>query len=314
MTRPKVLLVGHLTHDRYADGLRPGGCAFYCAEVYKRLGAEVHVATTVGEDFRFPEALARTPGTVARAGATTTFTNLYPRDGARVQLVDDVAPPVVPPAPPAALPDAFRAADVVHLAPVFGEIDVAAWKQAVQPARLAISVQGWVRRAGPVLAPAALAALAGADAAAWAQGRHVLPRAWDVDLDTLRGVDVACLSEEDLVGQGDLLDRLCAAVPLVALTQGARGCTLLARERRTRIGVFRTREVDATGAGDAFAAAFLYALATGAPPRAAARFASAAASIAVEGLGDAALPRLGEAAARAGQVPILADETVTPRA
>jgi 1D-myo-inositol 3-kinase len=309
MSRPKLLLVGHLTHDRYADSVRPGGGAYYCAEVYRRLGADLHVATVVGEDFAHPDVLVRTPTTATHQGATTTFTNLYPAGGARIQLLGTVAPPVEP----VRIPEAFRAAAVVHLAPVFGEIDIVAWKQAVRPARLAISVQGWVRQAGPEITPIALASLAGEEVARWARGRRVLPRPWDIDVEALRGVDIAFLSDEDLVGQGDLLDRLREAVPLVVLTHGARGCSLFGRTRVTRVGVFATREVDATGAGDIFAAAMLWALATGAGERAAARFGAAAASLAVEAVGSEALAHLEQAAARAAQVPILSEEALPAR-
>lgn len=311
MSRPKILLVGHLTHDRYADGVQPGGCAFYSAEVYRRLGADVRVATVVGEDFQHPAVLAKTPTTATHQGATTTFTNLYPQGSARIQLVGAVAPPVEP----TSVPEPFRTAEVVHLAPVFGEIDIVAWKRAVRPARLAISVQGWVRQAGPELAPIALAALVGEETARWASGRRVLPRPWDIDVESLRGIDIAFLSDEDLASQGDLLDRLREAIPLVVLTHGVRGCSMFTPGRVTRIGVFSTEEVDATGAGDIFAAGMLWALATGASERAAARFGAAAASLSVEAVGSAALERLEQAADRAAQVPILSEEDAPlPRA
>ncbi|HWN68497.1 MAG TPA: PfkB family carbohydrate kinase [Haliangium sp.] len=304
MPRPKLLLVGHLTHDRYADTVRPGGGAYYCAEVYRRLGTNLHVATLVGEDFQHPDVLARTPTTVTRRGWTTTFVNLYPAGRPRIQLVSAVAPPVES----TGIPDQLRAADVVHLAPVFGEIDIVSWKRAVRPGRLAISVQGWVRQAGPLVAPLALAPLVGADVAAWATGNRVLPRPWDIDVESLRGVDIAFLSTEDLVGQGDLLDRLRQAIPLVVVTHGAQGCSMYGHGRVTRIGVFATHEVDATGAGDIFAAGMLWALATGAHERAAARFGAAAASLVIEAVGTEALEHLDQAASRATQVPVLSEE------
>src|SRR5690606_24497023 len=108
-------------------------------------------------------------------------------------------------------------------------------------------------------------------------------------------------------GQGDLLDRLVAAVPLVVFTHGERGCELIARGRTAaRVGVFPTREVDPTGAGDAFAAGFLLALARGAEPVDAARLGAAAASIVIEGRAGEALPRAGEAWERVRRVPFLA--------
>jgi sugar/nucleoside kinase (ribokinase family) len=118
-------------------------------------------------------------------------------------------------------------------------------------------------------------------------------------------VDAAVVGEDEARGDPELVARLVADVPVVAFTHGARGCELFAGGRRRRIGVHPADEVDPTGAGDAFAAAFFLALARGADPVEAARLGAAAGSIVVEGRGGEALPRVGEAWARAGRVPLL---------
>jgi sugar/nucleoside kinase (ribokinase family) len=64
------------------------------------------------------------------------------------------------------------------------------------------------------------------------------------------------------------------------------------------VPVHPAAEVDPTGAGDVFATAFLVSLARGDDLAAAGAFGAAAASIVVEGVGPAALSRLGETAAR----------------
>lgn len=311
--RPRVLIVGHVTHDRLGSGLVPGGSVYYAGEVYRRLGADVRICAAVGTDFQFDHWLARTPHRVARRGETTVFTNLYPPGHARIQLLGAVAPPVTP----EGLPDDLRSADIVHLMPVMGEVDIAAWKRAVDTRLLAINVQGWLREAGPEVDREAVRAQFGDDVASWVRGRHVMQKRWDIDKEALEGVDVACLSEEDLDGQGDLLDRLCEAIPLVAFTLGRRGCEVIesgesresreSREsgrssKRTHVGVYRTDEVDLTGAGDTFAAAFLYQLALGQPVIEAARFGAAAASIVIEAVGARALEHLDQAYERAGMV------------
>jgi sugar/nucleoside kinase (ribokinase family) len=63
--------------------------------------------------------------------------------------------------------------------------------------------------------------------------------------------------------------------------------------------------VDPTGAGDVFAAGYLFAIAGGAEPVEAARLGAAAASIVVEGVGGERLDRVGEAFERARSVPVL---------
>jgi len=95
------------------------------------------------------------------------------------------------------------------------------------------------------------------------------------------------LSAPDAVA--DFYLRLC---PLVVLKCGAAGCLVATRERRLRIPPHRVAAVDATGAGDAFAGAFLARTLAGEDPFAAARYANAAAALATTGYGAVApIPR-----------------------
>ena len=61
----------------------------------------------------------------------------------------------------------------------------------------------------------------------------------------------------------DALARTAAICPLVACTRSGDGVTIVADGNRTDVGVQKIVPVDATGAGDGFAAGFLYGLATG---------------------------------------------------
>ena len=285
MESPSVTVVGHVTHDRYADEVVAGGCAYYGARIYRALGWDVTLCTTVGEDFRCDADLVGLARVERRAGKTTVFTNLYPAQGPRLQRVDAQAGSVVPPAnlPPA---------DLLHLAPVMGEVDLVAWKRWKQSARLAISVQGWIK--GAVERDESSE-----------ESRTVVPRPWPVTVEELRGIDVACLSEEDLIGQGDLLARLCAAVPVVALTLGARGCELHVDGRRHHVGTYCTVPHDPTGAGDTFAAVFLAHLVQGANACEAAQMGAAAASVVIESKGATGIERVPhEMGARARQIPM----------
>lgn len=275
-----MLIVGHVTHDRYGDRLRAGGCAFYGGLVHRALGAEVELATVVGEDFACADEL--TPllkaGAVPRGGAETTlFSNVYPPNGVRVQTLEAVADRVSPKAV------SSRPRDVLHLAPVLHEVDLQAWVAHVPARWVGINVQGWTR---------ALAQSPGRSAGPV----RVQTRPWQITPDALRGVHLACLSDEDLVGQGDLLHRLRQGVDVVALTHGKAGCDVFVGDMVVRVGVYATQQVDPTGAGDTFAAAFLHALARGNNHLDAACLASAAASVVIEAEGASALGRLAELA------------------
>jgi len=276
---PLVLLAGHVTLDRYGDLLEPGGTVTYAARTYLGLGARVRAATAASDGFP-GQALAGAEVSIAPAPRTTTFVNAYGPDGVRTQRVEAAAPPLAP----GAIPPAWHEADVLHLAPVLGEVDLAAWVRSTRARFVGIGVQGWVREVQP-------------------DGRVAQPR-WEPEPGALRGVHAACLGEDDLRGQGDLLDRLVAAVPIVVFTHGEAGCDLILRGRTVRVGAFRTREVDPTGAGDVFSAGFFLGLAEGAAPEDAARLGAGAASIVVEARAGEALGRIAEARARAERVPV----------
>lgn len=279
----KTLIVGHVTHDRYEEGFVAGGCALYGGLVHQMLADEVHLVTAVGEDFVCDAAIQELDATISRRGETTVFSNLYPDDGPRVQLLDAQGEEIVP----QGVPRKWLEADLVHLAPVLGEVDLKTWKEAVGDGLLAINIQGWIKVGGPE----------------GAGSRRVIQKPWDVSEEELWGVDIACLSEEDIIGQGDLLERLVENVPIVALTLGGRGSRIyvngwLAEE----VGICPTEVVDPTGAGDVFAATFCNGIASGQDPREAARYASAAASIIIEDIGPGAMDRLSEMEERSGLV------------
>ena len=273
-SKPIVVVVGHVTHDLYGPDVVAGGCAYYGAHTHRGLGAEVRLVTTVGEDFTCDRALVGIACATRRSGRTTTFINDYRDHARRVQHARAMAPMV----DAGDLPAAWRSCDLLHLAPVMNEVDLVRWIGAVDARLVGIGVQGWVKEAC---------------------GSDVIQRPWLVDARALAGVGVACVGEEDLHDQGDLIDRLVTAVPIVALTRGRAGCDVIVRGRTTRIGIYLAREVDPTGAGDTFSSAFLFALASGLAPVEAGQLAAAAASIVIEARGGDALPRIPEAWGRA---------------
>ncbi len=283
MNRITAIAVGHVTHDRFGTDVLPGGCAYYASRTWQALGARTRIVTAVGEDFACEEAWAALEARAARGGRTTVFTNLYPDSGPRVQFVEALAPPVVP----GQLPQNWRSADVLFLGPVLNEVEIPAWRHAVDARLVAIGVQGYTRASGE-----------GDE-----QGRRkVIPRRWSPERVELQGVDVACLSDEDLSGQGDLLERLCDAVPIVALTHERKGCDIIEKGRKTWVGIHPAREADPTGAGDTFAAGFLFGLAQGQSPREAAKLGAACASIIIEGVAGESFSRMQQAFDRVNRI------------
>lgn len=276
---PHLLLCGHVTLDRVGGALLPGGSAFYAGRAARALGARVSVLTAAAADFP-REALADLDAEVVPAAETTVFENVHLPDGSRHQRLLAAAPPL----DPAALPERFRGADALLLAPVFREVSPAGFQAAAGARRVGLCAQGLLRELGP--------------------DRAVVQPPWQVPPGALAGVDVVFLGEDDVRGQGDLVARLAAEVPVVLFTHGPRGAEVIAGGRSRTVGVYPTAEVDPTGAGDVFAAGFMVALAGGAAPVEAARLGAAAASVIVEGMGGATLSRVGEAWGRRGGIAV----------
>jgi 1D-myo-inositol 3-kinase len=274
-----VLVCGHVTLDRRGEALVPGGSAYYAARALAALGARPRVVTAAGPDFP-REALDGIEVCWVRAPRTTRFENVHGPDGRRTQRVEVGAAPLEP----GDVPARWREADALLLAPVIGETPLPAFARVARARVTLLGLQGLVR------------VVAG-------DGR-VLQPPWAFAAGDLAGITAVCLGEDDVRGQGELVARLAAAVPLVAFTHGAQGADLLAAGAVRRVGVFPVREVEPTGAGDVFAAGLLLGLARGESPQDAARLGAAAASIVVEGDGGAALGRIGEAWSRRDEVPL----------
>jgi sugar/nucleoside kinase (ribokinase family) len=176
------------------------------------------------------------------------------------------------------LPPAWRSLDVVHFGPVAQEVSHGLIDACTNPLKGA-SVQGWMRswdrKTGHV------APLPARDLLSWAPP-----------------VQCSILSEEDIGDRREVIDFLRRHHPIVVLTDGAHGATVFAGERVMRVPAVPVREVDANGAGDVFAAAYLIRYYETGDMIVAAQFAAAVASFHVEQVGIAGIPTREQAEAR----------------
>lgn len=280
---PRFLAIGHITRDCLPDGDVLGGSASYSALTAARLGWDVGVLTAAGPDFEPERELPGISVFVRRSAATTRFVNLYTDDGARRQVVTSRADDIdLEP-----LPDEWREPDALLLSPVAGELDGIS-TASLGAGSVGAVAQGWLREID-------------------SKG-DVSPRRWDHAARDLRGVHVVFLSEQDMPNADAGSRELLRHVPLVALTRGWRGLTLLTREGDYTVPSLPRTEVDPTGAGDVFSAAFLVRYHESGDPLAAAAFGACAASCAVEGVGASSLGDRDEVLSRLEQRERLIEE------
>lgn len=264
LNTPDYLVVGHVTRDLVAGGYRLGGTATYAAMTARALGYRVAVLTSAGGDLPLEATFEGIMLRCVPAEASTTFENIY-YDGHRRQYVRSVAAPLGP----EHVPQEWRSARIVHLGPLVQE--VAPEMADLFPASTFIGVtpQGWLRR--------------------WDETGLVWPQAWHSARHILQRADAMVLSLEDVGGDQAELERYLAMARLAAVTQSWQGAVLHCGGRCVTIPAYNVPEVDPTGAGDVFAAAFFIHLTETGDAEQAGRFANAAASFSIQGEGYSAI-------------------------
>lgn len=232
-------VVGSLSLD-YVDGSspRPGGAVYYAAEALQLLGVPARLLAKCAPADRV-EAL---PAEWLPAEVTTAFSFSYDGD-LRTMSVERVGDPWTP-------------------EDVQGRLDGVEW----------LHVGGLLRSDFP---PKTIAALAPGrrlsfDGQALVRPGHTGPLRIDGDVapGILEAAQILTLSEDE----AEALDEI--PVPEVVVTLGSRGSILRAGGEEHRIEIEPVPGVDPTGAGDAFAVAYMAARADGCEPVAAARSAS----------------------------------------
>ena len=167
------------------------------------------------------------------------------------------------------IPDAWRSAAVVHLAPIADEIDPALAGH-LKGGLLGITAQGWLRR--------------------WDASGEVQPRPGGWASQGLSAADAVIVSLDDLGGDEVAIEEMAGVCRLLVVTEGPRGCRVHWNGDVRRVPVSPRTEVDPTGAGDVFAAAYFCRLHSTRDPWEAARYANLLASTSVARSGLDGIP------------------------
>ena len=266
------LILGHVTVDRL-DGQRVvlGGTATYAALTARNLGARVGIHTSASYEPGLVDTLYGTMVARVPAEYTSCFVNEYV-NGRRRQTIESVAERLTY---EQLLPE-WRNPPIVHLGPLCQELDpllVTRFPRSL----IGVTPQGWLRawdEDGLV------------HAVDWAEAERVLARA-----------DAVVISEDD-VADRTIIEEWARRARMLVVTLGDRGCDVY---RAGEAGphhspAFRSgAELDPTGAGDVFAAAFFWHLhQSGGDWQTAADWANCVASFVVEKRGVAGVPKLAE--------------------
>jgi sugar/nucleoside kinase (ribokinase family) len=273
---PDYLIVGHVTRDKTSQGPVLGGTCSYSAVTAQRLGKSSAAVTGCGPDIDPAAELSAIGFAVHPADRSTVFENIY-EDGVRRQKwwsssaplsLDDV-------------PVAWRSAAIVHLAPVAQEVPPALCND-FPGGLICATLQGWLR---------------GKDS----YNNVVYQPHPDIE-SWLSRIDIIVLSLADVCGSRAALDRFLTAARVGVETMGSLGCRVYHRGLVMHIPVKPEIEVDPTGAGDIFAAAFFIRYQETGDPIRSAQFANACASLSVRRRGMESIPDLSEVEAHLAEL------------
>jgi len=277
-----VLLLGNVTRDLQQPGdfsaYQLGGTVTFAAAVAARLGRRPTVITYAAPDTDFSVMPPQTELIVLPSSSTTAFANIYTPHG-RIQYCYTPAPQITA----ADIPAAMRCPRIALMGPIADEVapDVA---PIFAPETLVAAVpQGWMRR--------------------WDADGRVHSKEWETAAEILPFLDVLVLSLEDFDADWSRLAPAFHLAPMIVVTEYKEGSTVFQKQGggailETKIPPRPAHEVDPTGAGDVFAAAFLIRLQETGDPAQAMMFAAATAAFAVEAPGIAGLPTREQVMAR----------------
>ena len=257
------LLIGHVAVDLTPTGKQLGGTVSYSALTAKAMGLRVGVVTSAGEDaplslldgiqiFNLP------------TEQSTVFENIKTGHG-RKQTLHHQATKISF----EHVPQVWRDAPIVHLAPIAQEVDPSLAEK-FPSSWVGVTPQGWMR--------------------GWDEKGTVFATAWENSEQVLGQVGGVVMSLEDINRDLELVEWMAHHTRLLCLTESEEGAVLHWHGDRRRFRPPVVEEVDATGAGDIFAAAFFARLRATKDPWEAARFATNLAAHSVTRVGLLGIP------------------------
>jgi hypothetical protein len=194
------------------------------------MGLEVGLVTSFHEDFSI-EPLEGIRIYNYKSDKTTTFRNVYTSSGREQCLLKRAESLGME-----HIPEEWITTKIIHLGAVPKEINPETGFS-FPDANVCISLQGWLRE--------------------WDENGTIQPSPFPMIKNPFPENTSAFLSIEDLGFDRSSLDYLCSLFPLLVLTKGKNGAEFYWKDKIKSISVNSRDEVDPTGAGDIFAAAFM---------------------------------------------------------
>jgi len=274
MTKPPAdyLTIGHLTKDLAGTSYTLGGTAAYASKTALSFGlksalisansAELDLETLNGIE------IIRKPSI-----EDTTFENIETPTG-RVQILHDTAERILP----EDIPGYLVHTPIIHIGPVANEVDEGVITEFADDCLIGITPQGWMRQRS--------------------SNGQVAYQPWQPTQVVIQRADAVIISDEDVRNDENAINDYAQLLKLLVVTEGYNGARVYWHGDVRHFSAPRIDAIDATGAGDIFAAAFFIRLKATSDPWESAETAVRLASLSVTRKGLDGIPRPEEVQSR----------------
>lgn len=259
----EYLLIGHVAVDLTPTGTQLGGTVSYAALAARALGMSVGIVTSAGEDAPL-HILDGIQIVNIPTEHSTVFENVKTEHGRKQTLHHQAALIDFE-----HVPQVWHNTPIVHLAPIAQELDAKLAEQ-FPLSLVGVTPQGWMR--------------------GWDENGKVFATAWENSDQVLGQAGGVVMSIEDINRDLELVESMAHQTRVLCLTEAEAGSVLHWNGDRRRFRAPVVEEVDSTGAGDIFAAAFFVRLHQTRDPWEAARFATNLAAYSVTRVGLNGIP------------------------
>lgn len=240
----QILLIGNLTIDHnYSDGIKstlPGGSVYFCSKTFENLNLTATIISPYGKDFP-KNLLPKTDFVPSQSNfdRTLIFKNIY-TNGFRRQEADNIRYSNIPRLNKLEN-DILKDKTIILFCPILDNIDpedIVYIKKMLPESFIVLLPQGFFRKlsANKIVQTD------------WVNWRRIICY-----------IDLIVVSDKDTVSSDSRAYEWSNYKPIIIVTKQDKGCSIYIKKNRTDVSAFYADKIkDATGAGDIFAALFVY--------------------------------------------------------
>jgi len=224
------LTIGPLTKDLVGNGYTLGGTVAYASKTALSFGLRPAIVTSHSPKLNIDN-LKGVEIINKPSAYDTTFENIQTPEG-RVQLLHETAEKITR----TDIPDDFRQTPIVHVGPLTNEVEEDVISFFSDDCLLGITPQGWLRKRS--------------------EDGHVVYRPWQPSEEICRRANAVVISDEDVCKDESVIQNYAQMFKLLVVTEGFNGARVYWHGDVRLFRAPKIDAVDATGAGDIFAATF----------------------------------------------------------